>query len=204
MAGTVELVRSVISGIPNHNFAIYWWPSTLLVTMERWMKNFIEAGEVDTSKPITMKWEFVYKPKKEGGLGTSKGEVKSIADIMCCRKLVLKIDNPKFVPPLEVHWCKPPDQWIKINVDGSSLGNPGRTRVGGIVRDKNGQVCKAFSTFLGVKKIYEAEFSVVTEAILVAMNMNTRGLWIESDSAATTAIVSATQKLCIPWFVSQK
>ncbi|XP_042486215.1 cytochrome P450 1A2-like [Macadamia integrifolia] len=230
--------------------------------MERRMKNFIWAGEVDTSKPITVKWESVCKPKEEGGLGirrlrdtnmamlcklvwrikheksttnsflrarfvkkdgsfnrgcrpssialgiskvwktveanerwiigrgdlanfwkdkwwgprsileeiqtpdlpplpcnakdlalyarTSKGEVKSIADIMCCRKLGLKIDNPKIVPPLEVHW---------------------------------------------------SEFSVVTEAILVAMNMNARGLWIESDSAA---VVAATQKMHIPWFVLQK
>ncbi|XP_042488955.1 uncharacterized protein LOC122069075 [Macadamia integrifolia] len=375
MAGRVELVRSVISGIPNHNFGIYWWPSALLVTMERWMKNFIWTGEVDTSKPITVKWESVCKPKEEGGLGirrlrdtnmamlcklvwrikheksaansflrarfvkkdgsfnrgcrpssialgirkvwktveanerwiigrgdlanfwkdkwwgprsileeiqtpdlpplpcnakvcdfirngewslpevrshslrqiflaikevkipsaqiedlciwqlsplgsfttssawedirrvapavhwnslvwhnnlppriatfgwrlaherlptdelirkkgiflvsrcslceqyeerTSKGEVKSIADIMCCRKLGLKIDNPKIVPPLEVHW---------------------------------------------------SEFSAVMEAILVAMNMNARGLWIELDSAA---VVAATQKMHIPWFVLQK
>ncbi|XP_042477785.1 uncharacterized protein LOC122059169 [Macadamia integrifolia] len=92
MAGRVELVRSVISGIPNHNFAIYWWPSALLVTMERWMKNFIWAGEVDTSKPITVKWESVCKPKEEGGLGIRRLRDTNMA--MLC-KLVWRIKHEK-------------------------------------------------------------------------------------------------------------
>ncbi|XP_042487213.1 uncharacterized protein LOC122067427 [Macadamia integrifolia] len=35
LAGRTELVRLVIAGIPNHSFAIYWWPSSLLSIMER-------------------------------------------------------------------------------------------------------------------------------------------------------------------------
>ncbi|XP_042492859.1 uncharacterized protein LOC122072426 [Macadamia integrifolia] len=69
MVRRVELVRSVISGILNHGFAVYWWPSSLLVTMERWMRNFIWSGEVDTAKTITVIWDTLYKPKEEGGLG---------------------------------------------------------------------------------------------------------------------------------------
>ncbi|XP_042490858.1 uncharacterized protein LOC122070717 [Macadamia integrifolia] len=69
MAGRVELVRSVVSAIPNHSFAVYWWPSFLLETMERWMRNFIWTGEVDSSNAIAVRWDFVCKPKEEGGLG---------------------------------------------------------------------------------------------------------------------------------------
>ncbi|XP_042487034.1 uncharacterized protein LOC122067264 [Macadamia integrifolia] len=35
MAGRVELVRSVISSIPIHNFAVYWWPQSIIKTVER-------------------------------------------------------------------------------------------------------------------------------------------------------------------------
>ncbi|XP_042505479.1 uncharacterized protein LOC122082043 [Macadamia integrifolia] len=69
MAERVELVCSVISGILNHNFAVYWWLSSLLATMERWMRNFIWSGEVDIAKTITVKWDTLCKPKEEGGLG---------------------------------------------------------------------------------------------------------------------------------------
>ncbi|KAG5606098.1 hypothetical protein H5410_027590 [Solanum commersonii] len=34
-----------------------------------------------------------------------------------------------------VKWIKPPDDWVKINTDGSALGNPGRIGAGGIIRD---------------------------------------------------------------------
>ncbi|XP_042477714.1 uncharacterized protein LOC122059083 [Macadamia integrifolia] len=134
-------------------------------------------------------------------LGSSKGEFKAIPDILCCRKLGLHVENPKLLSPLEVHWCKPLSNWVKINVDGSFLGNPGRARAGDIVHDSDGQVCNAFSIFLGIKKIYEAEFAAAMEGILLAKNMNARELWIESDSAAVVAVV---QKHHIPWFALQK
>ncbi|XP_042486467.1 uncharacterized protein LOC122066689 [Macadamia integrifolia] len=68
LAGRTELVRSVIVGIPNHSFAIYWWPSSLLSIMERWMRNFIWTRETETSRKITVKWDSLCKPKEEGSL----------------------------------------------------------------------------------------------------------------------------------------
>ncbi|XP_042514311.1 uncharacterized protein LOC122088975 [Macadamia integrifolia] len=69
MAGTVELVKSVISGITLHNFSVYWWPSPLIRNLEKWMRNFIWTGEIDSSKATTVKWDTICKPKEEGGLG---------------------------------------------------------------------------------------------------------------------------------------
>ncbi|XP_042485018.1 uncharacterized protein LOC122065291 [Macadamia integrifolia] len=37
IAGRVELVKSVISGIPIHNFSIYWWPEGSMKLVERWI-----------------------------------------------------------------------------------------------------------------------------------------------------------------------
>ncbi|XP_042495078.1 uncharacterized protein LOC122074317 [Macadamia integrifolia] len=282
MAARIELVRSVVSAIPNHSFAVYWWPSSLLETMERWMRNFIWTGEVDSSKAITVRWDFVCKPKEEGGLGIRRlrdTNMAMLSKMVChfkhgkhaassflrarfvkkngahnmdCRhssislgirkvwkfvdlnerwiigngglarfwkdkwwgpkaimdeiqdadislldsdaklpisggnvteddmraqlgmKLGLSVENQKDTPPLEVHWCKPPINWIKINVDGSSLGNPGRAGAEGISRDSEGRVCNSFSSFLGIKKTYEAEFEAVLEGITLAQNMNVR------------------------------
>ncbi|XP_042477660.1 uncharacterized protein LOC122059018 [Macadamia integrifolia] len=122
-------------------------------------------------------------------LGRSKGEAKSPSDVISCRRLGLPIEGGSSCPPLEVHWCKPQREWIKINVDGSSLGNPGRAGVGGIARDSEGQVCDSFSIFLGTKKIYKAEFAAVMEGILMAKALGARGLWIESDSGTVVAAI---------------
>ncbi|XP_042484544.1 uncharacterized protein LOC122064826 [Macadamia integrifolia] len=69
MVGRVELVRSVISSIPVHNFAVYWWPDHSIKLVERWMRNFIWSGDMEIIKKIVVNWGDVCKPKQEGGLG---------------------------------------------------------------------------------------------------------------------------------------
>ncbi|XP_042486522.1 uncharacterized protein LOC122066747 [Macadamia integrifolia] len=134
-------------------------------------------------------------------IGKVKGEVKSPTDVMCCRRLGLSVAPSRYLPPLEVPWCKPHPNWLKLNVDGSALGNPGRAGAGGVARDHDGQVQDAFSIFLGIKQIYEAEFEAVMEGFLMAKALDAKGLCIESDSVA---VVTAIQSNHIPWFTLQK
>lgn len=44
-----------------------------------------------------------------------------------------------------VLWHKPPDDWIKLNADGSALGD-GEIGVGGIMRNKEGNFLLAYSS----------------------------------------------------------
>lgn len=44
-----------------------------------------------------------------------------------------------------VIWDKPPDGWLKINIDGSSQIRTKIARIGGIVRNKNGELIMAFA-----------------------------------------------------------
>ncbi|XP_042509192.1 uncharacterized protein LOC122084834 [Macadamia integrifolia] len=67
LAGRVELVRSVIISMPTHSIAVYWWPSSLISTLERWMRNFIWSGEIDTMKKIVVNRDQCCKPREEGG-----------------------------------------------------------------------------------------------------------------------------------------
>lgn len=48
-----------------------------------------------------------------------------------------------------VKWKRPPNQWIKINLDGSELCNPRRIRAGGILRDQTGKLLMAFTNPIG-------------------------------------------------------
>ncbi|KAI5419697.1 hypothetical protein KIW84_043747 [Lathyrus oleraceus] len=50
----------------------------------------------------------------------------------------------------KVIWKTPPRNWIKINCDGPSLGNPGSSACGGIARDYDGRFLRPFAHSLGV------------------------------------------------------
>ncbi|KAF5447640.1 hypothetical protein F2P56_033179 [Juglans regia] len=47
--------------------------------------------------------------------------------------------------PRIIYWQRPPEGWVKLNVDGSCRGNPGPSGGGGLIRDRLGVVQVAFS-----------------------------------------------------------
>ena len=47
--------------------------------------------------------------------------------------------------PIPVRWHFPRKDWIKVNIDGSSLGSPGVSAGGAIFRDSLGVFLGAFS-----------------------------------------------------------
>ncbi|XP_042484267.1 uncharacterized protein LOC122064605 [Macadamia integrifolia] len=85
MVGRVELVRSVISDMPFHNFSVYWWPSSLLNIMERWMQNFIWSGDPETAKGVIINWDSIGKPKQEGGHGIRR--LRDVNKALLCKQV---------------------------------------------------------------------------------------------------------------------
>lgn len=45
--------------------------------------------------------------------------------------------NSKTQIPALVSWTRSPIGWIRLNTDGSTLGNPGLAGVGGFLRDSH-------------------------------------------------------------------
>jgi len=68
IAGRVQLIKSVIFSMLTYSMAIYSWPIFLLKTIEKWIRNFLWSGEINTRKLATMSWNKVCKPYDEGGL----------------------------------------------------------------------------------------------------------------------------------------
>ena len=46
-------------------------------------------------------------------------------------------NKKKFKTTLQVEWCKQADNWVKLNINGSSLGNSGLVNTGDIVEVKD-------------------------------------------------------------------
>ncbi|CAA7018343.1 unnamed protein product [Microthlaspi erraticum] len=48
-----------------------------------------------------------------------------------------------------IGWSPPEGDWIKLNTDGASRGNPGSAAAGGVLRDAEGQWCGGFAINIG-------------------------------------------------------
>ncbi|XP_043694296.1 uncharacterized protein LOC122645006 [Telopea speciosissima] len=83
LADRVELVKSVMLSISVHNFLVYWWPSSLVSLMEKWIRNFIWAGDIESRKLVVAKWDLLCRPKSEGGLGIRK--LRDVSSALLCK-----------------------------------------------------------------------------------------------------------------------
>ncbi|XP_042479782.1 uncharacterized protein LOC122060745 [Macadamia integrifolia] len=81
----------------------------------------------------------------------------SATDLVLAKRLLLSICPSSALSTLEVYWCKAPRPWVKLNVDGCSLGNPGRVGGGGIFGDHNGKMIFLFGFFMGIATNFQAE-----------------------------------------------
>ncbi|KAF7801643.1 ribonuclease H [Senna tora] len=70
-----------------------------------------------------------------------------------------------------VGWVKPVAGTIKINTDGSALGNPGRAGFGGVCRDKNGLWLRGFSGNIGQSTKMMAELAAIRAGLQIGGGM---------------------------------
>ena len=82
-------------------------------------------------------------------------------------------------------------------MDGSSLGNPGPSGVGGVLRDENHNVLGIFSLNIGHGWAYQAEIKAILNALVFCHQYSFNNIIIESDS--TTAVSWANAVGPRPW-----
>ncbi|KAF7820665.1 ribonuclease H [Senna tora] len=81
-----------------------------------------------------------------------------------------------------VKWKAPAPAIFKINVDGSSRGNPGKSGVGGLIRDSNGTMMAGFSVSIGFSDILYAELFAIKYGLELAWKKGCKKVIRESDS----------------------
>lgn len=80
-------------------------------------------------------------------------------------------------------WCKPPDGWIKINVDAACHPGSSHIGVGCVIRDDGGRFMRArMNTVQGGRSIREAEALSMREALSWVKNWTTTKCIFESDA----------------------
>lgn len=82
----------------------------------------------------------------------------------------------------EVIWTPPMENVIKINVDGSSFGNPGGSGFGVLLRNMNGDWIVGFSGFCGLSNNMNAGLLAIAQGLSIAWNAGHREVICETDS----------------------
>lgn len=98
-------------------------------------------------------------------------------------------------------WIPPQEEVLKFNVDGSVLGSPGKSGIGGILRKHDKGVLGYFSKPTGVMWAYEAEVQAIYNALLFCEEFGFSTVVIESDSSLAVGWVLNKQGR--PWKLYQ-
>ncbi|GLJ49051.1 hypothetical protein SUGI_1034820 [Cryptomeria japonica] len=80
-----------------------------------------------------------------------------------------------------VKWQRPNKDWVKLNFDGASKGNPGRAGGGGVFRDDKGNIMAVYAEAYGWESAYYAEARALFRGIQIAAEQGWTRLEIEGD-----------------------
>jgi ribonuclease HI len=89
-----------------------------------------------------------------------------------------------------IGWRYPPIDWVKINVDGCSKGNPGLVGAGGVIRDAMGRWIVGFALNIGICTSVGAELWAITNGLKLAWSKGFRKIILESDSSLAVDLIT--------------
>ncbi|KAK9987317.1 hypothetical protein SO802_032268 [Lithocarpus litseifolius] len=93
-----------------------------------------------------------------------------------------------------VRWIPPPVQWVKLNSDGSSLGNPGRAGGGGVIRNADGKWIKGYARAIGNTTSVAVELWALRDGIQLCLELNLTAVIIELDALVVIDLLRNTNQ----------
>ena len=85
---------------------------------------------------------------------------------------------------------------MKLNTDGSSLGNPGLAGAGGLIRDGNRSWVVGFARKIGVASSLLAELWALRDELLLCLQFHVQAVIIEMDAKRSEE--RRVGKECVP------
>ncbi|KAM7498823.1 hypothetical protein LguiA_023237 [Lonicera macranthoides] len=99
--------------------------------------------------------------------------------------------SPNLKEPVLIRWNFPRAGTIKLNTDGSSMGNPGPTGFRGLARDDQGKWMSGFAGFIRNAMILKAELWAAREAMVLIKDKGWLGAIVEVDSANVLDLINS-------------
>ena len=94
---------------------------------------------------------------------------------------------------IRVAWEKPPLGWMKLNNDGSALGNPGKAGGGGLIRDHQGNWVRGFARAHGNTSSSITELWALRDGLEIAKDLGLNNLIVEMDALSIVLLMNNTK-----------
>lgn len=89
-----------------------------------------------------------------------------------------------------IRWERQGRGWLKLNTDGSFLGNPGAAGREDIVRDASGSWIQAFSKKIGITSSFLAELWALRDELFMCLNLGVNALEVELDAKVVSDLMN--------------
>ena len=93
----------------------------------------------------------------------------------------------------QIRWEKLGLGWVKLNTDGSSLGNPGLAGGGGLIRDEEGAWVVGFARNIGISSSFIAELWALRDGLMICVHRNFNAIEVEVDARVVIDVLSASK-----------
>lgn len=100
-----------------------------------------------------------------------------------------------------VRWKAPAEGWVILNTDGAAKGNPGLTRVGGIIKGHRGEIHEIFALNCGRCSCTRAEWLAVMRGLVVAWNGGHKQVQLFIDSEVVVRSLVEPTNTSSPYFI---
>ena len=83
---------------------------------------------------------------------------------------------------MTIKWIAPLEPFIKLNIDGNSLGNPRLARAGGLLCNSSDAWILGFSLNMGIASNNIAKLGAVRQGLILAWDLGFKFIHLEIDS----------------------
>nr|XP_016494947.1 PREDICTED: ribonuclease H-like [Nicotiana tabacum] len=97
-------------------------------------------------------------------------------------------------------WELPDHGWVKINTDGASMGNPGRSSIGFVLRGEEGDIRYERGKEIQETTNTEAEAAAILEAMRYCVHHGYINILVQTDSMLMKNVIEGTWDP--PWAVA--